>query len=165
MKNILMLVILISLLLISCSKTTRIAENENWYLEEETNLFGKPVEHSIYSQFNIHHHGGIFLVFNKEYSVVFVNYDLGAESSVDKEIEFTFDNTKPFKLKYDSEYLSAWDSNRKPAEYDLLMENFLTKDKVMVQGVGCTDFSIYDLWGFNEIYKEYVLRQIMNEND
>ena len=40
MKKIIVLVV-IMVMIISCTKRTMVAENENWYLEEETNLFGK----------------------------------------------------------------------------------------------------------------------------
>ena len=153
MKQIIIL-ILISIILVSCSKTTTIAENSNWYLEEKTNIFGKPTEHTIHQIFNIYNKIDIRVYATKEDTATFF-MDLSniLNDIIDNEIELTFDNTPTFRLK--SEFYSlVWAGD----ESEQLISKFKKHNKVKVQGVGCKEYEIINLEGFKEIYNTYLLR-------
>lgn len=157
-----LIIITISILVISCSKTVRISENSNWYLEEETNMFGKTVEYTINSTFDLHNNVSVYISLSEQKSLILLLGVSGIfDGIINNEVEITFDNTKPVILKYQFNDLQAWDKNT--SGYDQLMSGFSKYNKIRIQGVGCKECSVLDLKGFAEIYKDYKIRTLKNK--
>ena len=154
-----LLVLTITILVISCSKTVRISENTNWYLDEKTNMFGKPIEHTINSAFDIHNKVSIYISLSEQESLIILLGVLGIfDGMIDNEIEITFDSNKPVRLKCQFSDSAAWDKDTD--EYNQLISGFSKYNMIKIQGVGCEEYSVLDLKGFTEIYNEHKVRTL-----